>query len=196
MQFLGMSFFYDNNAGVATGAGVIPSSMTVINQSRADATAAYLQPARQRRNLHILPGSRVTRLLHDSRITGVEVGNFLQLKPRGYVTDRAIQQFSANSSATSMVVLCRKEVILAAGAIFSPILLQISGIGPRNLLESLGVDVLVDLPGVGRNFQDHPMVQVNYPCKENLFHRHFTLDHSSQSDAEPLQTNHHQYFQH
>jgi choline dehydrogenase len=61
-------------------------------------------------------------------------------------------------------IRCRKEVILTAGAIFSPVLLQVSGIGPKDVLRGLGVEVLVDLPGVGRNMQDHPMVQVLYNC--------------------------------
>lgn len=49
----------------------------------------------------------------------------------------------------------RLEVILSAGAVHTPQILQLSGIGPRDLLESAGIDVLVDLPGVGYNFQDH-----------------------------------------
>jgi choline dehydrogenase-like flavoprotein len=61
--------------------------------------------------------------------------------------------------------LCNREVILAAGAIISPALLQVSGIGPVDLLNELGVPVKVDLPGVGQNFQDHPMVGVFYNCE-------------------------------
>jgi hypothetical protein len=56
------------------------------------------------------------------------------------------------------------EVILAAGAIHTAQLLQLSGIGPSALLESLGVEVAVDLPGVGQNFQDHWGVTCYYPC--------------------------------
>ena len=59
---------------------------------------------------------------------------------------------------------CQKEVILAAGAIPSPVLLQVSGLGPRSVLERIGVPVVVDLPGVGRNLQDHPMIQPVYRC--------------------------------
>lgn len=60
---------------------------------------------------------------------------------------------------------CSKEVILAAGAIFSPVLLQVSGFGPGDVLRRLGVEVVVDLPGVGGNMQDHPMVQILYNCE-------------------------------
>ena len=59
---------------------------------------------------------------------------------------------------------CRKEVILAAGAIFSPVLLQVSGLGPRSVLDRIRVPIVVDLPGVGRNLQDHPMIQPVYRC--------------------------------
>jgi hypothetical protein len=65
-------------------------------------------------------------------------------------------------------VFCNREVILAAGAIFSPALLQVSGIGPADVLNELNVSVKVDLPGVGQNFQDHPMVGVFYNCELSL----------------------------
>lgn len=54
---------------------------------------------------------------------------------------------------------------MAAGAIFSPTLLQISGIGPRDVLESLNVSVRVDLPGVGANMNEHGMIHPIYSCK-------------------------------
>lgn len=63
-----------------------------------------------------------------------------------------------------MVVSARKEVILSAGAVHTPQVLQLSGIGPRTLLEAAKIDVLVDLPGVGANFQDHAFLNVGYAC--------------------------------
>lgn len=59
---------------------------------------------------------------------------------------------------------CRAEVLLSAGAIQSPQLLQLSGIGPRALLEARGVPVLHDLPGVGENLQDHLQIRLGYEC--------------------------------
>jgi choline dehydrogenase-like flavoprotein len=64
-----------------------------------------------------------------------------------------------------MNISCSNEVILAAGAIFSPTLLQVSGIGPQSVLASLNVPVKLDLPGVGANFQDHGMLHPVYSCK-------------------------------
>ncbi|GAB1312807.1 Glucose oxidase [Madurella fahalii] len=69
------------------------------------------------------------------------------------------------SSATPTTVRARRDVILSAGALRTPQILQLSGIGPKKLLESAGIDVKIDLPGVGANFQDHPVgpeVQFNW----------------------------------
>lgn len=60
---------------------------------------------------------------------------------------------------------------MAAGAIWSPALLQVSGIGPLPTLRDLGVLPLVDLPGVGNNLQDHPMIESLYKCKHHFHHK-------------------------
>lgn len=71
---------------------------------------------------------------------------------------------TSNSSVTTNVKACR-EVVLAAGAHGSPQILQLSGIGPKQLLSSLGVKTIVELPGVGRNFQDQPTLYMQYNCR-------------------------------
>lgn len=58
-----------------------------------------------------------------------------------------------------------KEIVVAAGAIHSPQVLQRSGVGPKKLLEEAGVEVVVDLPGVGSNLQDHAVAGVSFRCK-------------------------------
>ncbi|KAI8960838.1 putative GMC oxidoreductase [Daldinia sp. FL1419] len=154
IQELGIPTNEDPNSGNATGACIVPSSMTAENQSRSDARAAYLDPVLERPNLHLVTGHTVTRILHNkdserfsnsTRTPGVSA-----LKLTGVKT------------ADRITTTCRKEVILAAGSIFSPVLLQVSGIGPAKLLRNLGVDVAVDLPGVGSNLQDHPTLQPVY----------------------------------
>lgn len=57
-----------------------------------------------------------------------------------------------------------REVVLAAGAAHTPQILQLSGIGPRDLLENFDIDVVVDLPGVGANFQDHLSISTAWRC--------------------------------
>ena len=77
-------------------------------------------------------------------------------------------QFSHSGSSPRRSVNCSREVILAAGAIFSPTILQLSGIGPEDVLKSLDVPVRVDLPGVGANLQDHGMLHPVYSCTSRL----------------------------
>lgn len=81
-----------------------------------------------------------------------------------------MQFISRNSSSavqTYTIKACR-EVILAAGAPHSPQVLQLSGIGPKKLLSGLGIETVVDLPGVGQNFQDQPTMYMQYNCKRIL----------------------------
>ncbi|KAI1386138.1 putative GMC oxidoreductase [Hypoxylon trugodes] len=155
VQQLGIPVNEDPNSGNATGATVVPSSMTQKNQSRSDARTAYLDPALGRDNLHLVTNHTVTHILHNSS------GNAIASRDTPIVNVTGVE-FASNVTGTMMNVTCDKEVILAAGAILSPVLLQISGIGPAQHLKDLGVNVAVDLPGVGSNFQDHPTLQPVY----------------------------------
>jgi choline dehydrogenase len=97
----------------------------------------------RRANLTVQTHAHATRLtLADTRVTGVE-----------YIHNGAITQ-----------QLAAREVLLCGGAVNSPQLLMLSGIGPAQHLHELGVPVVVDLPGVGKNLQDHLLVSVNYQC--------------------------------
>ncbi|CAG7722954.1 unnamed protein product [Allacma fusca] len=115
--------------------GCSPLVITAKNGRRVGSYGAFLRHARHRRNLHIRKFARVTRLLFEgpeNRAIGVEY----------------------NRHGLSKFVYASKEVILSAGALNSPQLLMLSGIGPREHLESFGIPVLADLP-VGSNLQDH-----------------------------------------
>jgi choline dehydrogenase len=112
---------------------------------RRSAADAYLKPALRRGNLTVWTGIHVTRvLIENGRATGIE---YMQAGSRGRVQ-------------------ASREVILAAGAIGSPQLLLLSGVGPRAELEALGVPVAMDLAGVGENLQDHLAVGESYHCRE------------------------------
>jgi choline dehydrogenase len=114
--------------------GVDTCQVTQQAGRRWSAADAYLAPAAGRKNLTILTGAQATRvLLEDGRAVGIE---YLR---RG----------------RKKVARAAAEVILAGGAVNSPQLLLLSGVGPAEELRALGIPVAVDLPGVGRNLQDH-----------------------------------------
>jgi choline dehydrogenase len=124
--------------------GVAYYQLTVKNGQRCSAAVAYLHPVMQRANLRVETEALTTRVLFDGkRAVGVE---YIQ---RG-------EQKQAKASA---------EVILAGGAVNSPQLLQLSGVGPADLLKAQGVDVVADLPGVGENLQDHYVITSTFRLK-------------------------------
>jgi choline dehydrogenase len=129
----------DVNGALAECAGLY--QITTRNGRRESAATAYLRPARRRANLRVETHAHVTRLLFDGgRAVGV-----------------AYRQHGKLLSARAT-----REVILSAGSINSPQLLQLSGIGPAGLLKRHGVEVLLDSPAVGRNLQDHLGVDYLY----------------------------------
>lgn len=130
---------WDNNgARQENGAGYLQFHVDE-QGNRASAATAYLAPAMKRPNLTVRTEAEVTRVLFSgARASGVE-----------YV-----------SQGQTVQVEAEREVILSAGAFLSPKLLLLSGIGPADHLQSLGLNVLVDLPGVGQNLQDHVQLPV------------------------------------
>ncbi len=112
-------------------------TQTMVSQhrgARSSTATAYLKPARRRRNLTVATGAHVTRVLLDGRrATGVE-----------YVQD-----------GRTRVAHARREVVLCGGAVNTPQLLMLSGIGPADHLRSLGLPVVADRPEVGLNLRDH-----------------------------------------
>ena len=116
---------------------------------RWNTSKAFLRPAKQRSNLTIWTESQVERLIFDTPEAG-------QPRCSGAVIRRG---------GDAVTVRAHKEVILSAGAIGSPQLLQLSGIGPADLLKEHGIDVTVDLPGVGENLQDHLQIRAVYKVK-------------------------------
>ena len=115
--------------------------LNIVDGARQSAADAYLRPVLDRPNLTVIPDALLRRLiLSGRRCTGVE-----------YAIDGRSQMARAG-----------REVILSAGAIGSAQLLMLSGIGPADHLRKLDIDVLVDLPGVGANLQDHPLGGITY----------------------------------
>lgn len=111
---------------------------TIEGKSRCSTSRAFLNPARKRKNLHVMTDAEARRVVFEGkRAAGVCYGR------NGYEEE----------------VSARREVVLCGGTVNSPYLLMLSGIGPADHLQSLGIPVVSDLPGVGQNLQDHPMAR-------------------------------------
>lgn len=124
----------DLNAPDASGVGPLP--LNTLDGIRWSTSVGYLNPSRHRPNLTLMPDCLVHRVVFDgNRATGVVL---------------------RSGGETSTVV--GEEILLSAGAIGSPHLLMLSGVGPADQVNSTGIPLKVDLPGVGRNLRDHPHV--------------------------------------
>jgi choline dehydrogenase len=117
------------------------------NGWRSSTAVAYLKPARRRANLRVETLAQATRVLFEgTRATGVEYRQGGRLH----------------------VAKARREVILAAGSLQSPQLLQLSGVGPAELLARHGIAVVANSPGVGENLQDHLQLRLVYRCTKPI----------------------------
>lgn len=121
--------------------GYVMPAFTVDNNVRQHTATAFLEPIKDRKNLFVLKKTLARKILFNNKMKAIGVEVKLHNKK-------------------IINVLAKREVILSAGAINSPQLLMLSGIGPRNHLEELGIDVVLDSPRVGSNLQDHPIVSV------------------------------------
>jgi choline dehydrogenase len=135
----------DFNGARAEGLGAY--QLTLRGHWRCDAATAFLEPVRQRPNLTVLTGVHVTRVL-------IEQG-----------TARGVEWLQQRQSHTARA---DAEVLLAAGALQSPQILQLSGVGPAGLLRSQGITVHADSPQVGENLQDHYQARVIVQLKKRM----------------------------
>jgi choline dehydrogenase len=142
---LGYPIASDINSGLEEGFGW--SDLNIVDGRRQSAADAYLTPALDRPNLTLLTRALVHRVeIEGGRCTGVE--------------------YSVGTHVSR--ARCRGEVILAAGTIGSAQLLLLSGIGPEADLRGVGIDVVLDRPGVGANLHDHPRSTVIYSAAQPL----------------------------
>ena len=114
---------------------------------RSSSAAEYLKPARNRPNLTVVTDAPATRVMMEGkRATGVE-----------------FRRGDANLKARA-----RREVVLAAGPLVSPRLLELSGIGNSAILQKHGIGVVHHLPGVGENLRDHPSSRISFECSQPI----------------------------
>ncbi|MCB1193362.1 MAG: choline dehydrogenase [Leptospiraceae bacterium] len=144
-QQAGYSYTEDANGYQQEGIG--PFDRTTKNGYRDSSARAFLHPALKRPNLEVRTKVLVNKVLLEGNIaTGVELSCCNKLEK----------------------IRATREVILCGGAINSPMLLQHSGIGSADFLKSLDIPVVVDLPGVGENLQDHLEIYVQYRCTQPI----------------------------
>lgn len=146
-QFLdicGESQLPQDNKPKAEGVGIGPYYVTTRRGQRCSSATAFLDPARKRANLTVMTDIHVSRVVtHQDRAT----------------------QVTCTHRGKKMIFTAGREIILSAGAVGSPSILQLSGIGPGALLRKHDIDVVLDQPNVGQHMQDH--LGVNYIFKAN-----------------------------
>jgi choline dehydrogenase len=140
---VGIPFNADYNA--AQQEGVAYFQQTAYRGLRWSTAKGFLKPARKRPNLTVLTRAHAMRILiRDQHAIGFE-----------YLKNGMLHQ-----------ALAGKEVVLSAGAIGSPQLLQLSGVGPAELLKKVGIELVKELPGVGRNLQDHLQIRLVFKTSQ------------------------------
>ncbi len=139
---LGVPYNPDFNGECQEGVGYY--QLTVCNGRRCSTAVGYLRPARKRHNLRVITEALTRRILFEGRrAVGIEY----------------------TRAGAPQTLRCTREVIVCAGAINSPQLLLLSGIGPADQLRENGIAVVADRPGVGANLQDHYQTRVAYRCR-------------------------------
>ncbi|QBF33237.1 GMC family oxidoreductase [Thalassococcus sp. S3] len=143
-QAAGYPFNPDYNGAEQEGVGYF--QLTTRNGRRCSSAVAYLKPARTRPNLHIVTHAQVQRLVLDGkRATGVEY---------------------SDASGRRQIVSASREIVLSSGAIGSPQILMLSGIGDPDHLKENGIEPRHALAGVGKNLQDHLQARLVFKCNE------------------------------
>lgn len=137
MAALGIPESPDPYDGQTWGSFIAASTINPNNWTRSYSRSAYIDPLPPRSNLDILTSVMVTRILFGNNLTASGV------------------EYASSPTSAPNTVGVNKEVIITGGAIGSPTILMQSGVGPQDILQAAGVQVVLNLPGVGQHLQDH-----------------------------------------
>ena len=144
----------DGNSGEAYGPSWYPNTMDATTGRRAHARYSYYDPIKATRpNLHIITGTTVNKINFDT-----------SRKP-----PKAVSVEVTDKTGKCEIFNAKKEIVLAAGTIATPKLLQLSGVGPESVLKAAGIPTIVALDAVGSNFQDHPYATLVFNTTSNYF---------------------------
>ena len=155
-QAIGLPYNQDQSSGELRGFSVFPSTIDSVHNVRADAARSYYWPVMERKNLHVFTNTLAEKLLwseSDGVSDDLVCANGVQIRSK--------------SGGDSRVVEAKMEVILSAGSLKSPVILENSGIGNPAILSKYGIDVKVNLPTVGENLQDQSNVLMTATAKTN-----------------------------
>lgn len=154
---LGVAVPRGANVGNGPGAYWTPSTIDGRTETRATSRSAYYDPVKSSRpNLHLLTGQTATEIL------------FHPTPNNQHPVAKGVRIISRLDNKTRSVY-AKKEVILAAGAIMTPHLLQLSGIGPASILQAANITVRKNIPGLGANYQDHATTMTRYSLVNQSF---------------------------
>lgn len=147
---LNIPWLEDVNGGLMHGYNRFPSTVDSVNNVREDAGRAYYLPVMNRTNLHLFTNTTAQRIVWSS-----------QNSSDGLPVASGVEVLAAGSS-TPYTISASREVILSAGALVSPLLLELSGVGNPDILSSFNISVVVDLPTVGENLQDQTNAAIKF----------------------------------
>ncbi|KZT68679.1 GMC oxidoreductase [Daedalea quercina L-15889] len=151
LNAIGIASSSDPDSGDGWGSFIATSAINPSNWTRSYSRSGYIDPLPPRSNLAILPNATVTKLVLANATGGMAAQSV---------------QYASSKTATASTVTVNKEVILAAGAIGSPQILMVSGVGPEDVLQAAGVTVNVALPGVGQHLMDHIYAEVQWKTND------------------------------
>ncbi|KAK7708283.1 hypothetical protein SLS63_013530 [Diaporthe eres] len=164
MKTLGYSMAYDPFLGAASGSFSIHHSVDPVTKERSYSASAYYQPYKDHENLVLITNAHVDKILFDRE---------------GGIKASGVQYTHNGITQTASVT---KEVVLAAGTLQSPKILELSGIGDAKLLAKHGIERIRDIPGVGENLQDHLACGISYEAVDSLE----TLDALARQEPEAI----------
>lgn len=141
--------------GDAVGVFWLPSSQDPKTQTRSYARTGHYDPVASRPNYHLLVGHKAIEIILQETSDA----------PRKWKAAGIKLQPVEGKNVATVEILSNREVVLAAGAVHTPGILQRSGVGPRDVISAANVSVKLELPGVGQNFQDHPLLNMFYNSK-------------------------------
>ncbi|KAG5641874.1 hypothetical protein DXG03_004014 [Asterophora parasitica] len=154
----------DPEGGNSTGMTITARPVDKKTATRSYATNAYLEPVLDRKNLFVLTGAEATKILFNEASLPKNISNVLESE----LVANGVEYGTPLNTTIRYIAKANREVILSAGAVKSPQILELSGIGDKAILDNFDIKTILDIPEVGENLQDHLEWNVDYLLKEDI----------------------------